>query len=105
MIGDEGEADVRLDDLRPREPGLEIEKRQRVGKAEERAAVLDRPDPVGRTAHAKPGARPGGLQPEPLAGEEREPALGREEEQPAAAVVIERGEAAEVRPGELEPRG
>src|SRR5204862_7275678 len=94
MTREKVERDLGLDEPGAREPRLEVEKRGAVGETQERAAE---PDGEHAVRPRTQGEYPSGsrrLQADPLTGEEHEPAIGREEEQPATATAIETDEPA-----------
>jgi len=86
------------------EARLEVEERQGVRKAEEWPAEADGDTPI-RATDAQPARGAGGLEAEPLAGEEREAAVGGEEEQPAAATRIETDQPTQACGRELQTHG
>ena len=95
VCGSERKPDVGVDEMRGREPALEVEKRHRVREAEERTRVVEG-DPSGRRRRDREPARP-------LAGEEEEAALARKQQEPRAAVGRDPHEPREGRARELEP--
>src|SRR5579883_544735 len=101
--GGEHEIQLPLDQGGTPQPELEIEKRGRVRKAQERARVAD-VESVATRRDGERAARPGTRRGGPVARKEREAAAGQEEEQAAALGAYARGPG-EVAGDELERTG
>src|SRR5262249_25188707 len=99
-LGSEVEPDLGVDEGGSRQAALQIQKRHRVGKAEEWPAKADADPAVAERRDAQAGHASGWLR-RPLTREEHQPTLGQEEEEPCPLGLVA-DEAAEPRARELE---